>query len=132
RLLGPQDRLLQTIEQQFPTADVMVRGNRITLTGDRSDVEAAERLVEELLQLVRNDEDLAAIDVTESARVLSTDADVSPSNLLTQAIITTRGKSIRPKTMGQKDYVDAIDENTVVFGIGPAGTGKTYLAMAKA
>jgi len=132
RLLGPQDRLLETIEQQFPTVDVMVRGNRIRLTGEQSDVDAAERLVQELLQLVRSDQDLATIDVTESARVLEADAEASPANLLTQAIITTRGKSIRPKTMGQKEYVDAIDENTVVFGIGPAGTGKTYLAMAKA
>jgi phosphate starvation-inducible PhoH-like protein len=132
RLLGPQDRLLETIEQQFPTVDVMVRGNRIRLTGEQADVDAAERLVQELLQLVRSDQDLATIDVTESARVLEADAGASPANLLTQAIITTRGKSIRPKTMGQKEYVDAIDENTVVFGIGPAGTGKTYLAMAKA
>jgi phosphate starvation-inducible PhoH-like protein len=132
RLLGPQDRLLLTIEQQFPLVEVMVRGNRITLEGEGKDVQAAKRLVEELVQLVRNNEELAAIDVTESARVLSEDADASPANLLSQAIITTKGKSIRPKTVGQKDYVDAIDENTIVFGIGPAGTGKTYLAMAKA
>jgi phosphate starvation-inducible PhoH-like protein len=132
RLLGPQDRLLLTIEQQFPLVDVMVRGNRITLDGEDKDVRAAERLIEELVQLVRNDEELAAIDVTESARLLSEDAGSSPASTLSQAIITTRGKSIRPKTLGQKDYVDAIDENTVVFGIGPAGTGKTYLAMAKA
>ncbi|HEU4807148.1 MAG TPA: PhoH family protein [Homoserinimonas sp.] len=132
RLLGPQDRLLLTIEQQFPLVDVMVRGNRITLEGMEKDVQAAKRLIEELVQLVRGDEELATIDVTESARLLSEDSGSSPASLLSQAIITTRGKSIRPKTLGQKDYVDAIDENTVVFGIGPAGTGKTYLAMAKA
>ena len=132
RLLGPQDRLLLTIEQQFPLVDVMARGNRITLEGQEQDVQAAKRLVEELVQLVRNDQDLATIDVTESARILSEDSSSSPADLLSQAIITTRGKSIRPKTVGQKDYVDAIDRNTVVFGIGPAGTGKTYLAMAKA
>jgi phosphate starvation-inducible PhoH-like protein len=132
RLLGPQDRLLLTIEQQFPLVDVMARGNRITLEGQEQDVQAAKRLVEELVQLVRNDQDLATIDVTESARILSEDSSSSPADLLSQAIITTRGKSIRPKTVGQKDYVDAIDTNTVVFGIGPAGTGKTYLAMAKA
>ena len=132
RLLGPQDRLLLTIEQQFPLVDVMVRGNRITLDGEAEDVQAAKRLIEELVQLVRNDEELATIDVTESARLLSEDAGSSPASMLSQAIITTRGKSVRPKTLGQKDYVDAIDENTIVFGIGPAGTGKTYLAMAKA
>ncbi len=132
QLLGPQDRLLLTIEQQFPDVDVLVRGNRITLAGNARQVGEAQRLVEELLQLVRNDEVLATIDVTESVRALSENAEASPASLLTQAIITTRGKSIRPKTMGQRDYVDAIDQNTVVFGIGPAGTGKTYLAMAKA
>jgi phosphate starvation-inducible PhoH-like protein len=103
RLLGPQDRLLKTIERQYPGVQVLVRGNEITLTGQPAQVQAAKRLVEELIQLVRNGADLGS-----------------------------RGKSIRPKTLGQKEYVDAIDEHTIVFGIGPAGTGKTYLAMAKA
>ena len=65
-------------------------------------------------------------------RASSNGSPGSPAELLSQAILTSRGKSIRPKTLGQKEYVDAIDENTIVFGIGPAGTGKTYLAMAKA
>lgn len=132
RLLGPQDRLLLTIERQFPAVEVAARGNRITIEGSPAEVKAASRLVEELIHLVQNDQDLATIDVTESARALSEDADSSSTSLLTQAIITTRGKSIRPKTQGQRDYVDAIDQNTIIFGIGPAGTGKTYLAMAKA
>jgi phosphate starvation-inducible protein PhoH and related proteins len=131
RLLGPQDRLLQTIERQHPDVQVLARGNEITLTGRSADVEAAKRLVEELIQLVRNGADLGTSDVTSSARILESNAG-SPAELLSQAILTSRGKSIRPKTLGQKDYVDAIDQNTIVFGIGPAGTGKTYLAMAKA
>ena len=131
RLLGPQDRLLKTIERQHPAVQVLVRGNEITLTGRPDDVRAAQRLVEELIQLVRNGADLGASDVTSSARILESNAG-SPAELLSQAILTSRGKSIRPKTLGQKDYVDAIDHNTIVFGIGPAGTGKTYLAMAKA
>jgi phosphate starvation-inducible PhoH-like protein len=131
RLLGPQDRLLRTIERQHPEVQVLVRGNEITLTGRSTEVEAAKRLVEELIQLVRNGADLGASDVTSSARILESNAG-SPAELLSQAILTSRGKSIRPKTLGQKDYVDAIDQNTIVFGIGPAGTGKTYLAMAKA
>ena len=138
RLLGPQDRLLKTIERQYPRVSVHVRGNEITLTGESSQVDAATRLVDELVTMVRGDEAgseqnvLDERSVTESARILNGDPRLSPAELLSQAILTSRGKSIRPKTLGQKDYVDAIDENTIVFGIGPAGTGKTYLAMAKA
>ncbi|MCU1524622.1 MAG: PhoH family protein [Microbacteriaceae bacterium] len=137
RLLGPQDRLLKTIERQYPRVEVLVRGNEITLDGDADQVHAAVRLVEELVTMVRADQELGQHDVnelsvTESAKILAADPKVSPAELLSQAILTSRGKSIRPKTLGQKSYVDAIDDNTIVFGIGPAGTGKTYLAMAKA
>jgi phosphate starvation-inducible PhoH-like protein len=131
RLLGPQDRLLTTIERQFPQVSVLVRGNEIRLEGEPTSVEAARRLVEELIQMVKNGTDLGPVDVTSSARILDSGAG-SPADVLSQAILTSRGKSIRPKTLGQKQYVDAIDQNTIVFGIGPAGTGKTYLAMAKA
>ncbi|MCU1558516.1 MAG: PhoH family protein [Microbacteriaceae bacterium] len=132
RLLGPQDRLLKTIEKEYPRVEVLVRGNEIALEGDADQVHAAARLVEELVTMVRADRELGQRDVTESAKILNADPRVSPAELLSQAILTSRGKSIRPKTLGQKEYVDAIDENTIVFGIGPAGTGKTYLAMAKA
>jgi len=132
RLLGPQDRLLTMLERQFPLVSVHVRGNEITLTGDPAQVEAARRLVEELLQLVRGGQDIGPADVANSAKMLQSGLNLSPSDVLGQAILTARGKSIRPKTLGQSEYVDAIDHNTIVFGIGPAGTGKTYLAMAKA
>ena len=132
RLLGPQDRLLKQIERQFPHTLVHVRGNEITLAGEPAQVHAARRLVEELLQIVRNGHDLGAAEVATSARMLGADSRANPGDVLSQAILTAKGKSIRPKTLGQKEYVDAIDENTIVFGIGPAGTGKTYLAMAKA
>jgi phosphate starvation-inducible PhoH-like protein len=131
RLLGPQDRLLTTIERQFPDVRVLVRGNEIRLEGEPGSVEAAKRLVEELILMVRNGTELGPVDVTSSARILGSGAG-SPADVLSQPILTSRGKSIRPKTLGQKSYVDAIDQNTIVFGIGPAGTGKTYLAMAKA
>ena len=137
RLLGPQDRLLHTIERQYPLVTVLVRGNRITLTTDpevdgaSDQLQPALLLVEELIQMVRNGVDLGDTEVTQSARILREQSG-SPADLLSQAILTSRGKSVRPKTLGQKSYVDAIDENTIVFGIGPAGTGKTYLAMAKA
>ncbi len=131
RLLGPGDRLLSTIEKQHPLVDVLVRGNRISLSGDAQQVEAARELVEELITMVRNGLELGPVEVSSSARILDNKLG-SPAELLSQAILTSKGKSIRPKTLGQKEYVDAIDVNTIVFGIGPAGTGKTYLAMAKA
>jgi phosphate starvation-inducible PhoH-like protein len=132
RLLGPQDRLLTTLERQYPLVDVHVRGNEISLTGDPIQVAAARALLDELLQMVRNGQDLGPAEVASSARMMRSDLNLSPSDVLSQAILTARGKSIRPKTLGQSQYVDAIDHNTIVFGIGPAGTGKTYLAMAKA
>ena len=131
RLLGPQDRLLTTIERQYPGVTVLVRGNRVTLEGEGEQVRAARRLVDELVQMVRGGTDLGPVDVASSARILER-GQGSPAEVLSQAILTARGRSIRPKTLGQKAYIDAIDHNTIVFGIGPAGTGKTYLAMAKA
>jgi len=131
RLLGPQDRLLTTLEAQYPLVDVHVRGNQVTLQGDADQVAAAGTLVDELILMIRQGQELGPVEVTSSARILDAGAG-SPAEVLSQAILTSRGKSIRPKTLGQKAYVDAIDLNTIVFGIGPAGTGKTYLAMAKA
>jgi phosphate starvation-inducible protein PhoH and related proteins len=131
RFLGPGDRFLTTIEREFPLVTVHVRGNRVTLTGAVDQVHAAKTLVDELIAIVRNGHDLGPTDVTQSARMLEQKTG-SPAEVLSQAILTGRGKSVRPKTLGQKQYVDAIDLNTIVFGIGPAGTGKTYLAMAKA
>jgi phosphate starvation-inducible PhoH-like protein len=132
RLLGPQDRLLRTVESQYPLVRVLVRGNEVTLEGDAGQVREAKRLVEELISMVRNGQEPGLPEVETSARMLRADPGANPAELLSQAILTTRGRSIRPKTLGQKNYVDAIDRNTIVFGIGPAGTGKTYLAMAKA
>ncbi|QPZ40092.1 PhoH family protein [Paramicrobacterium chengjingii] len=130
-VLGPQDRLLTTIEHEHPEVDVHVRGNKITLTGPEQAVASAQLLIEELLALVRGGHDLAQSDVTTSTRLIE-EGGHTPTEILGQTILSARGKVIRPKTAGQKSYVDAIDENTITFGIGPAGTGKTYLAMAKA
>ncbi len=132
QLLGPQDRLLRVVEREHPDVDVLVRGNEITLTGANDAVAAARELVDELMAMARRGQGLDAHDVTSSSRILRGDGGQRPSEVLGEQILTSRGKVIRPKTLGQKDYVDAIDEHTIVFGIGPAGTGKTYLAMAKA
>lgn len=131
-LLGPQDRLLRMLEKQHPRVQVMVRGNEISLGGTEADVRNAADLVQELLTLTRSGHNLAPSDVEHSARILQRPDGLRPSEVLGEAILSTRGRVIRPKTAGQKEYVDAIEQNTIVFGIGPAGTGKTYLAMAKA
>lgn len=130
QLLGPQDRLLRVVEREHPSVQVHVRGNEITLTGEPAAVTAARTLVDELIALARAGQGLDPSDVRASTRIL--ESGQRPSEVLGEAILSSRGKIIRPKTLGQKNYVDAIDENTIVFGIGPAGTGKTYLAMAKA
>ncbi|GAB2509386.1 PhoH family protein [Microbacterium petrolearium] len=132
QLLGPQDRLLRMVESAHPDVDVHVRGNEITLTGEEAAVRAARALVDELLALTRGGHDLAPADVASSARMMREEGGPRPRDVMGEAILSSRGRVIRPKTAGQKAYVDAIDENTIVFGIGPAGTGKTYLAMAKA
>lgn len=132
QLLGPQDRLLRVVEREHPDVDVHVRGNEITLTGAADAVSAARSLVDELLAMTQAGHALGESDVSSSSRILRTEGGPRPSEVLGEAILSSRGKVIRPKTLGQKAYVDAIEDNTIVFGIGPAGTGKTYLAMAKA
>lgn len=132
RLLGPQDRLLTRLEHEHPDVRVAVRGNLVTLEGPGEDVVVASRLVQELVDLVRQGADLSQTEVAEGSRILRQDSTRSLSDAMGEAILTSRGKSIRAKTEGQRAYVEAIDQHTIVFGIGPAGTGKTYLAMAKA
>ncbi len=131
QLLGPQDKLLRMVEGRHRDVDVHVRGNGITLSGAAGDVAAARLLVDELIALARSGHTLDPSDVETANRVIRQSGE-QPARGLGEAIVQARGKGIRPKTPGQRDYVDAIDLNTIVFGIGPAGTGKTYLAMAKA
>ena len=130
-LLGTSDVNLRTLEDLLP-ADIHVRGNRITLKGSPADVAASERVLAELLDLVGRGTPLTPDLVRHSVSMLSADTGESPADVLSLDILSRRGKTIRPKTLNQKKYVDAIDKNTIVFGLGPAGTGKTYLAMAKA
>ncbi|MGZ8176345.1 PhoH family protein [Williamsia sp. SKLECPSW1] len=130
-LLGTGDRNLRALEELL-TADIHVRGNRVTLTGEPADVALAERVLAELVSIVRHGTTLTPDLVRHSVTMMSDGSGASPADVLSLDIISRRGKTIRPKTLNQKRYVDAIDTNTVVFGMGPAGTGKTYLAMAKA
>ncbi len=130
-LLGSADENLRTLERIL-TADIHVRGNALTLSGEPADVALAERVVAELIAIVAGGQPLTPQAVRHSVAMLTGTGDESPAEVLTLDILSRRGKTIRPKTLNQKRYVDAIDAHTIVFGIGPAGTGKTYLAMAKA
>ncbi|NHC45050.1 PhoH family protein [Motilibacter aurantiacus] len=131
-LLGPADELLRVVERAFPAVDIMVRGNEITLSGDPAEAALVERLLTELVTVLRTGQGLSADAIERSVRMLRDETEERPADVLTLSILSNRGKTIRPKTLNQKRYVDAIDRHTVVFGIGPAGTGKTYLAVAKA
>ncbi|MEZ7851894.1 MAG: PhoH family protein [Candidatus Nanopelagicales bacterium] len=129
-LLGVADEYLQLIEGAFPEVDILVRGNQITLEGEDKSVDTIDTLVTEMLAMIRTGQGLNADSVQRSISLMK--SGTRPSELMTANILSSRGKTIRPKTLNQKKYVEAIDKNTIVFGIGPAGTGKTYLAVAKA
>ena len=131
-VLGSGDENIRVVERGFPTVDVHVRGNKITLSGPAVEVALLDRVVGEMLAVVRTGQALTAEVVDRSISMLRTDSGVKPADVLTANILSNRGRTIRPKTLNQKRYVDSIDEHTIVFGIGPAGTGKTYLAVAKA
>ncbi|MET9925727.1 MULTISPECIES: PhoH family protein [unclassified Streptomyces] len=138
-LLGSGDSLLRVIEEAFPAADIHVRGNEISATGEAADVALIQRLFDEMMLVLRTGAPMTEDAVERSIAMLRAagtgEGDPqgeTPAEVLTQNILSNRGRTIRPKTLNQKRYVDAIDQHTIVFGIGPAGTGKTYLAMAKA
>ena len=136
-LLGQQDAFLKLIEAAF-SSDILVRGNEITITGPDHEAEQLARLFEELLALLEkglNLSDSAVGQTIELIKGVSDGADVEPirpSEVLGDTLLTARGTSVAPKTVGQKRFVDAMRGSTLTFAIGPAGTGKTYLAVATA
>jgi phosphate starvation-inducible protein PhoH and related proteins len=130
-VLGARDEFVDIIERDFDV-DLHVRGNELNVAGPQSEVALIERLVDELVTMVRTGQGLTAETVERVIGMLRAETQERPADVLTLNILSNRGRTIRPKTLNQKRYVDAIDKHTVVFGIGPAGTGKTYLAMAKA
>ncbi len=131
-LLGAQDEILRAIERAFPRTDVHVRGNEVTVTGRHGEVALVERLMDELVTVIGAGQTLSTDAVQRAVSMLRQQTTERPADVLTLNILSSRGRTIRAKTLNQKHYVDAIDNHTIVFGIGPAGTGKTYLAMAKA
>ena len=129
-LLGPRDEVLQLLEQST-TSDILVRGNEVTLTGDAAENAQLAGAITELLAMVARGEPVTRDSAVRVLALVRGGRD-KPADVLSLNIVSRRGRTVRPKTVNQKRYVDAIDENTITFGIGPAGTGKTYLAMAKA
>lgn len=131
-LVGSADEILKAIEQQIPEANILVRGNEIHITGEHETVALLDQLFAELQVIVRTGATLNPEAAIRSIQILRQENSLSPSDVLTTGILSNRGRTIRAKTLNQKKYVDAIDSHTIVFGLGPAGTGKTYLAVAKA
>ena len=128
-VLGVADQVLRALERGFPHVRFLVTGREISMTGVQADIDLAANLVEELIGLAGRGQALDADAVEQAISLLGR---VTRGEAPSEEILSARGRSIRPKTPGQKAYTDAIDRSTVVFGIGPAGTGKTYLAMAQA
>jgi phosphate starvation-inducible protein PhoH and related proteins len=141
-LLGGQDAFLKLIEGAF-SSDILVRGNEITITGPDHEAEQLARLFEELLALLEKGHHLSDSSVGQTIELIKGGgeegtgpgdgtATMRPSDVLGDTLLTARGTSVAPKTIGQKRFVDAMRGSTVTFAIGPAGTGKTYLAVATA
>ncbi|CAN5191343.1 PhoH family protein [soil metagenome] len=130
-LLGQRDELLRLVEAAFDS-QILVRGNEITITGDEQEAEKVAFLFEELLTILGQGQVLTTDSVGKTIDMVKEEGGTRPSVVLTDVLLTSRGRSVAPKTIGQKAYVDAIRRSTVTFAIGPAGTGKTYLAVATA
>jgi phosphate starvation-inducible PhoH-like protein len=131
-LIGVQDSNLRTIEAAFASVNITVRGNEITLRGPHDDCTKLENLFNELMVVIRSGNVLTVDAVNRAIEMLDHKPADHPAEVLSLNIVSNRGRTIRPKTANQKRYVEAIEDHTITFGIGPAGTGKTYLAMAKA
>jgi phosphate starvation-inducible PhoH-like protein len=131
-VVGPHDDNLRVIEAAFPSVNITVRGNEITLRGPHIDCTKLENLFNELMVVIRSGNILNVDAVNRAIEMLEHEPVDHPAEVMSLNIVSNRGRTIRPKTANQKRYVDAIEDHTITFGIGPAGTGKTYLAMAMA
>jgi len=131
-VVGPHDDNLRVIEAAFPSVNITVRGNEITLRGPHIECAKLENLFNEMMVVIRSGKILNVDAVNRAIEMLEHEPVDHPAEVMSLNIVSNRGRTIRPKTANQKRYVDAIEDHTITFGIGPAGTGKTYLAMAMA
>ncbi|WP_417373646.1 PhoH family protein [Glutamicibacter protophormiae] len=130
--LGPNDELLRILTGAYPKVQFRPNGATLSLVGDPIQVRKAQRVTEEARSLAQRGSRMSAETIEQIIKMLSAGNPDAPTDVLGLKILSGRGRSIRPKTVNQKSYVDAIEDSTVTFGIGPAGTGKTFLAMAMA
>jgi phosphate starvation-inducible PhoH-like protein len=130
RLVGINDSLLRAIEDRFD-ARITLRGEHIDISGDALEIQILTALFSDMIKMAEGGAEITLEALTQSIDLIRS-GEFAPSILREDILLTYRGKAIRAKTAGQKRYVDAVRASTVTFGIGPAGTGKTYLAMAMA
>ena len=130
-ILGDRDELIKLIERKY-NVEVFVLGNDIEITGKTRNVKEVAKLISELTLQVNLGQDINKEKVSDSINIMENKSDLKPHQVFSESIIVNSGKKIKPRTGGQKKYIEAIKANTIVFGIGPAGTGKTYLALATA
>jgi phosphate starvation-inducible PhoH-like protein len=130
-LIGDRDELLRMIERKY-NVEIFVLGNNLEISGKGKNVREVAKLIEELALQINLGQKLNSEKVGDSIKIMEDKSDLKPHEVFKDSIVVNNGKKIKPRTLGQKKYVEAIKENTIVFGIGPAGTGKTYLALALA
>ncbi len=130
-ILGNGDELIKLIERKY-NVEVFVLGNDMEITGKTRNVKEVAKLIRELTLQVNLGQDINKEKVSDSINIMGNKSGLKPHQVFSESIIVNSGKKIKPRTEGQKKYIEAIKTNTIVFGIGPAGTGKTYLALATA
>jgi phosphate starvation-inducible PhoH-like protein len=130
-ILGDRDELIKLIERKY-NVEAFVLGNDIEITGKTKNVKEVAKLIRELTLQVNLGQDINKEKVSDSINIMENKSDLKPHQIFSESIMVNSGKKIKPRTEGQKKYIEAIKANTIVFGIGPAGTGKTYLALAAA
>lgn len=130
-LIGDKDELLRMIERKYDV-EIFVLGNNLEISGKGKNVREVAKLIEELALQINLGQKLNSEKVGDSIKIMEDKSGLKPHEIFKESIMVNNGKKIKPRTLGQKKYVEAIKENTIVFGIGPAGTGKTYLALALA
>jgi len=130
-ILGDRDELIKLIERKY-NVEIFVLGNDIEITGKTRNVKEVTKLIRELTLQVNLGQNINKEKVSDSINIMENKSDLKPHQIFSESITVNSGKKIKPRTEGQKKYIEAIKTNTIVFGIGPAGTGKTYLALAAA
>ncbi len=130
-ILGDRDELIKLIERKY-NVEIFVLGNDLEITGKTRSVKEVAKLIRELTLQVNLGQDINKEKVSDSINIMDNKSGLKPHQIFSESIVVNSGKKIKPRTEGQKKYIEAIKANTIVFGIGPAGTGKTYLALAAA